>query len=217
MGKAGPKCSICAHPERARIDLMLASGNSRDVIARIFGVGEFAVGRHSRNHLSPAQRLALAANTRIIDPTELDALREREGRGLLAGLADQRARLRSIGDTAASGGDFKSAIAAEARITAIFELIGKLCGELINRSEVRNVSLLVSPDYHRLRTVLLETLRAHPAAMRDVAAALARMENEALSEPAPAPRSAPLIEVQALPPSFPPLPPLPIPPGTPKC
>lgn len=218
MGKPGRPCICCSHPERARIDLMLASGIGRDTIAAQFGINEHAVMRHGKAHLSPAARLALVANTRPGDPLDLDKLRQEEGSTLLVGLRDQRARLRGIGDTAAQGGDFKSAVAAERAITNIFELIGKLCGELINRSEVRNVSLLVSPDYHRLRTVLLETLRAHPAAMRDVAAALARMENEALSEPAPAPRSAPLIEAQALPAtSPPPLPPLPIPPGMPKC
>jgi hypothetical protein len=48
----GSACTICAHPKRAAIDLMLLNGGSVRITAATFGFDDFsAMGRHRRNHL----------------------------------------------------------------------------------------------------------------------------------------------------------------------
>ena len=209
----GRPCGVCKSEFRAQIDLGLASGISYKVLAERFGIGRDSILRHAK-HLSPAAKLALAANTRLDDPLALEGLRAKEGASLLANLIDQRCRLRALADAAAAIGDFAAANGAEKAITRNLEVVGRLVGELINRSEVRTTSLLISPDYHRLRCTLIETLRPFPVAAQAVAAALHCMENEALASPQPAPEPK-LIEATALPRPLPPWPPLPQVP--PKC
>ena len=46
------RCTVCAHPERARIDWLLASGQSVRAVAAQFGLGYDAIWRHGRNHIS---------------------------------------------------------------------------------------------------------------------------------------------------------------------
>ncbi|MDA9494043.1 hypothetical protein [Bradyrhizobium sp. CCBAU 11361] len=69
--KTGPKCTVCAHDERWRIELLRAGGASLDSLATKFGLSKDAVGRHWHNHVSadmkasylvgPAQLADLAA------------------------------------------------------------------------------------------------------------------------------------------------------------
>jgi hypothetical protein len=78
-------------------------------------------------------------------------------------------------------GDTHGAVAAERVVISNLELVGKLLGTLISRSEVSH-NLLVSPDYVRLRPVVIQALRPHTAAARDVNCALAELEAEAARE-----------------------------------
>ncbi len=47
-------------------------------------------------------------------------------------------------------------------ITSNLELVGKLLGTLVQRHDVRHTSILVSPDYLRLRSALIEAMRPYP-------------------------------------------------------
>jgi transposase-like protein len=52
---AGPRCTICSHPERATIDQLLARGTlSVRAIADQFGVGRNSLARHHENHVLKA-------------------------------------------------------------------------------------------------------------------------------------------------------------------
>ena len=48
--------------------------------------------------------------------------------------------------------------------------------------DVRHTSILISPDYLRLRSTLVDALRPFPDAMRAVGAALHRMESDAAKD-----------------------------------
>jgi hypothetical protein len=50
--RRGPVCSICAHPDRVRIEATRVAGASLDNIAKKFGVSRDAVHRHHVNHVS---------------------------------------------------------------------------------------------------------------------------------------------------------------------
>jgi hypothetical protein len=180
---------------------LVARVSHRTIAAR-FGISSASVQRHGLKHLSPAQRAAIAVARR---PSEIDlpALQRSESEALLLNLVAQRARLALAGEQAAERGNLDVVCRVEARVTANLELTGRLLDQFTVYHQVTNVSLLVSADYIKLRTRLVECLRAHPAAARDVARMLAELEQEAAAEiteqAARANGSAKLIEHRAEP------------------
>ena len=183
------------------------------VIANRFGVSKDAVQRHGANHLSPVQRAAILAHAKP-QPIDLDQLRVSESEGLLTQLVTQRARLQTHAELAATLGDVRGAVAAENAITGNLALVGKLLGQLVQRHDVRHTSILVSPDYLRLRQVLTTALRPCPDAARAVAAELYRLESDAAKDITAAAGKAPVVidHVPAIPPPPAAIPPCPVPP-----
>jgi len=47
-----PKCSVCTHPERERIDESIRSGEPERTIANRFGVSKASIHRHKHKHLN---------------------------------------------------------------------------------------------------------------------------------------------------------------------
>jgi hypothetical protein len=94
-------------------------------------------------------------------------------------LVAQRARLQGHIEMATGLGDVRTALMAESRITSNLELVAKLLGQLVARHEVSHTSILLSPDYIRLRQILVETLRPYPEIAAKVAAALHAVESDA--------------------------------------
>jgi hypothetical protein len=120
-------------------------------------------------------------------------------------------------------GDIRGAVQVEHAVTQNLTLVAKLLGQLVQVHDVRHTSLLVTPDYLRLRAALVSALRPFPEAARAVGAALHRMECEAAEEiktharaPKPVTLDARVDTVPAIlavpPPPLPPLPPIPPPP-----
>jgi hypothetical protein len=180
-GKPGPgNCGACRHPRRDMIDLGLICGTPRSVLSQRFGVSEFALGRHASNHLPPTARAAIMAQL-APEAVDLDALQRNESQSLLSSLITQRARLHTMAERAAEDGLHAVAIRAESAILANLELVSRLLGQLVSRHEITTKSYLVTPDYLRLRQVLVQTLRRFPEAARAVAAELATLEDEAVA------------------------------------
>jgi hypothetical protein len=180
MGKVGRRCTICECKDRHLIEVGLVSGVSHETLAARFGVGHDAVRRHARRHLTAAQAAAIlvAQKPSAID---LETLRTNESEGMLGTLVVQRARLQQCIDRAFEAGDTHSVVAAERVVIANLELVGKLLGTIITRTEVTH-GVLVSSDYLRLRETIIRTLRDHPDAARAVGQALAELETEAAKE-----------------------------------
>jgi hypothetical protein len=178
MGKPGARCTVCAHERRHQIEIGLVHGVAARVLGERFKLSKDAIHRHAANHLTPAMRAAILAAQK---PTaiDLDALRTSESEGILAQLVGQRARLLSHGDLALELGDVKACVAVESALTGNLTLVAKLLGQLVQHHDVRHTSILISPDYLRLRSTLVDALRPYPDAMRAVGAALHRMESDA--------------------------------------
>lgn len=174
-------CNVCRHPSRHLIELGLVHGLSPLVLAKKFGIAHDSIYRHAKQHLTATARAAILTASEP-SKVDLEQLRRSESEGLLASLLAQRARLQQIIELAMAAGDPAAATSAEKAMTASLALTARLCGQLINISEHRSVHLLASPDFVRLRGVLMTALRPHPAALADVAAALARIEGEAAGE-----------------------------------
>jgi hypothetical protein len=212
MGKRGPRCSICANDKhRVAIELGIVHGISAPVLAQRFSCSKHAITRH-KAHLSPAQRAALLSATK---PTTIDlaALQVTESEGLLHAVAAQRARLHNLAETAAGFGDIKGAVAAENSIQGNLALVAKLLGQLTTRIDVRHSSVLLTPDYLKLRSVLVQALKPYPQAAQAVSRALFALESDAAKVIEQTAKPPLVIEHQAAPaPPTVPLPPLPAPP-----
>jgi hypothetical protein len=163
------------------MELGLVLGTSLRVLSNRFGVSVDALHNHRHKHLTPAQR---AAYLSALKPCEVDLehLQRSESEGLLASLVGQRARLQQLVEMAMEQGSVHSCISAERAITSNLELVAKLLGQLIQHHEVRHTSLLVSPDYIRLRQAIVEALQPYPNAVKAVSRALHLLETEAAKD-----------------------------------
>lgn len=181
MAKTGPTCQVCRHQKRHQIEIALVHRVPLRVIAARFNVSRDAVHRHKTNHLSPQLAAAILTAQR---PSEIDleALQRTESEGLLASLVHQRARLQQHSELALELGDVKAATGVERAICSNLELVSRLLGQLVTRHEVRHSSVLLSPDYLRLRSVLIEALHPYPDAARAVGAALHALEAGAATD-----------------------------------
>jgi hypothetical protein len=172
------RCTICKHSRRSQLEIGLVHHVPMRVLAARFGVSQHALHRHRHNHLSPQMAAAILAAQKP-SAVDLEALQVSESEGLLSQLVAQRARLQTYADQCLELGDVGGATRAERSITANLELVGKLLGQLIQRHEVRSTSILVSPDYLRLRSVLVNALRPFPEAAQTVGRALHELEARA--------------------------------------
>lgn len=153
-------CTICLHAERDAIDAALLAQQPLRDIARQYRVSKDALSRH-REHLPAALVQAKAAE----DVTHAD--------DLLAQVRDLQARALTILDTAEAAGDLKVALAAIREARGCIELFGRLAGEL---SDGATVNVIVSPEWMRLRAVIIGALAPYPDARLAVAARLVDVE-----------------------------------------
>ncbi len=154
-------CTICGHAERAAIDAALVANQPslRD-IARQFGVTKDALFRH-REHL--AETL-----TRAVDAREVA-----HGGDLLSQVQSLHTKALSILDTAEGAGDLRTALAAIREARGCLELLAEMEGEL-NRSPQLNV--IISPEWQRVRAVILTALAPYPDARQAVSSDLLAIE-----------------------------------------
>lgn len=144
------RCTICTHPRREEIDRALVEGEAFRNIAQHFGVSPYSLHRH-RTHIQDAIQQASAARAVEVGVSVLDRIRElnREARSLL--------------EEARSKGRYAAAVQAIGAATRLLELEAKLLGELDERPSVQ-VALVASPEWARLRAVVLEALAPYPEA-----------------------------------------------------
>ena len=153
-------CTICAHADRERIDADLVRGSSYRATAEKYTVGRMALQRH-RRHLD--QTLIRAHDIHEVARAD-DLLAEVRGlldhsRGLLA--------------RAERKGHVRDATAAIREARSCLELLARLAGELQSQS----VTLVVSPQWIEVKTVILASLLEYPQALQAVETALGRMKN----------------------------------------
>jgi hypothetical protein len=177
----GRPCKVCQSDKRNLVEVGLVLGTSLRTLSQRFGLSVDSIFNHKHNHLTPQQRAAILA---AVKPSEVDLeeLERLESQGLLGALIGQRARLQQIVEMAMELSDLGRCISAERAITENLSLVAKLLGQLVTHHEVRHTSLLISPDYIRLRQAIVQALMAFPDAARAVSAALHRLESEAAKD-----------------------------------
>jgi len=176
MSKVGQGCKVCAHPDRASIELGLANKVPIRVLGKRYGLHHDSVQRHGARHM-PAELHAQLMTRGRMTPVELENLKVTESEGVLQHLVAVRSRLYVQMDAAESQDDYKAAASVATAIHKNLEITAKLLGDL--RTGTVNVTnnLLVMPEFHALRTSILHALRGHPEARADVVRALQHFQS----------------------------------------
>jgi hypothetical protein len=157
------------------------------------------VHRWSKTKIPPQLRVKRYVG--LLNATsDLETLRIEESDGLLKNLALQRARLLLAQDTAMEIEDLKSVSFLSGQIHKNLELVGRYLGEFAKHTITTNVSILVQPEYLKLRSALLQALAPFPEAKFAVVAALHGLESAAAQEPVANghDKAPPMIEAQPI-------------------
>lgn len=150
-------CTICTNADRQAIDKALVEGQSFRTIAHQWGVSIDALKRHKRDHLP--QALAQAHQ----------AAQVAHGGDLLSQIEALQQKTLVILSKAEAKNDNITALKAIGEARRNLELLAELTHEL-NRNP--QVNILLSPDWVRLRSLILNALLPYPEARQRVAAAL---------------------------------------------
>ena len=165
----GLRCTICNHPARPQIDLAIANGLSKRAVAERFGVSRDAVWRHAQAHLSAEMRAALATKLLQREGDTRRILLE-EGAGVTEALKAIRGPLFGLFLAAVDTGDSKAAVVLAGRLHENLALVAKLTGELVPHAGTSITTILLSPDFQRLRGELIGVLAHYPEAQAEVTA-----------------------------------------------
>lgn len=172
------RCTICQHPERSRIEHLMAAGASKRSIAERFAVGQDAAWRHFTNHVSPAMKSAALANT-LKPGVELDQLLTEEATGLLQHLANIRSKLYHAFDASLEAGDRNATAILAGRLLESLRFLSELTGRLQKYhapTHVTTINVLNSPQFLTVQAKLIEALAPYEDARRAVICAFRELE-----------------------------------------
>jgi hypothetical protein len=175
------RCKICTHPDRGRLDLLLArSVSAVQIAAKVPGVSVHALHRHRARHLpqETLQRLKAQSLRALVGKNvSLAEIRDSEHETLLQTIIALRAEVQGLISQAIYDGNLTTASSLIGRLTDLLALSARIVGEVTSGQTTYNQSIVVSPEYLKLRAVLIKALLPHPAAKRDVARALRELED----------------------------------------
>lgn len=155
-------CTVCNHEALAAIDRELVAGRSmRQIALNHPPLSEWAVSRHRDAHLSAA----LVATVRNSEG--------RRARSLLSRVEGIVTEAEGILTGAKETGKVSSALAAIRELRGLYELLGRLTGELKPDSAVTVVNVQQDPQWLAIRSRLLMALAPYADARNAVIAALA--------------------------------------------
>jgi len=178
MAFGNVRCKTCQFHDVAALENMFARGAPVAAIARRFKLPYESVQRHCKAHIPPAVLASIEAKAfRAANAKALADLRADESENLLNRIVHTRRRINAILSQAEQDKDWRGAILAKKTLHENYTLSGKLIAELNTGTQVINQSLVVSPDYLKLRALLVQALQPFPAARIAVAKALRELEN----------------------------------------
>jgi hypothetical protein len=177
------RCLTCYHPNRADIDVALARGFNCGEVSKKYGLPIGSVQRHKRTgHIPPSVIAAFPKHRSDLSAEALSQLRCDESAGILLNLAAQRRLLLEIQDEAEAENDRDLILRCNAGIHKNVELTARAVGEFAQHeravTQTANLTMLMTPDYVKLRAGLIAALRPYPAARVAVGKVLAEIEGE---------------------------------------
>jgi hypothetical protein len=191
--RRGAQTKIEAHPDREKIEFELAIGRPLREVAEKYSVSKSACQRHQRK--IPSYLRAANLGQLLVPGMDLEKLKLEEGQGLIAIIANQRARNLMIQDRAMELGEHALAVQASGRIREWVELSAKYLGLLVQHTTTTSVNVIMSPAYMKLRNIVVDVMRQAPP---EISAEFSRRLKAAESEELGGlPASPPLITYQA--------------------
>jgi hypothetical protein len=166
------------HPRRSEIEHDIARGISERTVARKYDISRDSVHRWSKTKIPPQLKAERYVGL-IKAGDSLEQLRIEESDNLLKNLAMQRARLLLAQDKAIEKHSLMAISYLSAQIHKNLELVGRYLGEFAKHTVQTNISILVQPEYLKLRTALLQALADFPEARWAVANVLHSIEGAA--------------------------------------
>jgi hypothetical protein len=155
-------CTICRHPEKPAINAALIANEPYRLIAERYGTSPAALTRHKAEHLPASLAKAEEAKeTALADD-------------LLGQVKQLRSKAISILLKAEASGDYRTALMGIREARGCLELLAEMEGEL-NRAPV--ISLYLSPEWLRVRGVLVQALGDFPEARAAAAQALQQVNH----------------------------------------
>lgn len=156
MGR-GRDCSICSHPERAKIERDILNGRVYREITGEYGMSRSAISRHKLEHMPKA--VQAAEQKEWVD----------SGTNIIQEIEELRQQAQIIKDKAEEAQDYRTALAGIREMLRIVELLAKLRGEL---DEAPKVNILALPQWSGVQSTLLRALQPYPEARIAAAKAL---------------------------------------------
>jgi hypothetical protein len=155
-------CTVCSYERRDEIEDAFIAGTPKRRIAAHHGLSERAVRYHMREHLPTLVALARDAHSAARADSLLDRVEALQSRTL--------ATLDEVEQT----NDYRARLAAIREARANLELIGEVTKEL-DRTPTLNLHL--SPQWIRLRTVIVRALEPYSDARDAVVRAIEEAGN----------------------------------------
>ena len=164
------RCSICAHRERARAELLLAKGDGATAVANRLGLSVDALERHWKRHCSEDYREALVPTGRALAFREaLTAQVAEETCSELDNLKASRAVAWQGVVKELIGGDTAKLAPILATHTKICISIARINGELrlsplISSTTINNnvTAVFETPKFQRFERALVALAKKHP-------------------------------------------------------
>lgn len=157
------RCRVCGHPDRVRIELLLASGAGQKSVGDKFGLSKDSVFRHWHGHVSQERRAAL-----LLGPAQVQALAAKvaeESESVLDHHKAVRAGLYAGFVAALEAGDRNSIGLLGGRLKDLNDSIAKMTGQLASSPLVVNNSLTLimeSPQVQQLFDEVVQVLAPSP-------------------------------------------------------
>ena len=183
-GSRTGRCQGCNHPERVRIERLLAAGASIKGTARKFTIDYHALRRHWVNHVSTDARAAYIAGAGATKD-QLEAIVADESLALVDHYRIVRGGLYRGFGAASEIGDCNTLALLAGRLHENLRDCGRLTGEL-QHGPLLNIqnNVLVGPDYSKAIARIVSAVAPYPEAREAVIAALRDLDAESSSPPA---------------------------------
>ena len=156
----GRQCTVCAHKDLEEINRLLLCSDSYRDIARQFGLSKDALARHKESHI-PKE---LLKSNDIQEIAKADAL--------LVQLGEVREKTLSLLDKAEKAADtrvYGAPVAYLREVREQIKLLAELEGRLASQPQITIVS---SPQWIELRTLIITALEPYPEAREAVVHAI---------------------------------------------
>ena len=175
------RCKTCSHPERTRLELLIAGGASINAVARKFNLGRYALGRHWANHVSDERKAMLAFGP--VDRQRLASRVAEESESILDHYKAVRSGLYDLYSAALEAGDRVTGAMVAGRLHENLAAIAKVTGAIASSPLVQHntVNYFASdPKFAEFQSLLIAVLRPFPQARAAVIDAFERLESPAL-------------------------------------